>query len=226
MTKRPCDQEELEVLLMDYAVGALNEVHSMFVSSYISLCPDARNFVSECEQLGGTIMEKHCPPVKMSRQSLDAVLQRLSEPPPEKHQRDKEALDILGLVEDMLPAAITNSLYACMQTPWRWRTVFPGVKVLNIPVHNCRSKAALIKVLPGAKMPAHEHRTRELTLVLDGSFTDRYGRHGKGDILICDAGTVHSPVASHQEGCLMLHTIDSPVRHRGFYAFLNIIIKT
>lgn len=225
MTRMPYDQEELELLLMDYAVGALNEVHSMFVSSYISLCPDARNFVSECEQLGGMIIEKHCPPVKMARQSLDNVLQKLSEKVQEEDKQHKDLLKVLGLVEDMLPPAVVRSLCTYMQTPGRWRMLFPGVKVLDLPVHGCRSKATLIKATPGAKIPAHEHRTRELTLVLNGELTDQYGRYKKGDILICDAGTIHCPVAGDREGCLMLHTADSPVRHKGVYAYLNIIIR-
>lgn len=230
MTYAPYDPEDLELLLLDYASGVLNDAQHLFVSSYIALCPDARAFVDSCEYLGGLLMETHCPPVRMSKQSLKSVLERLEhDTEPSKNQTrtqqtSSESAETLGL-RQLLPDSLHHTICRHLQTPQKWRSLLPGIKILPLPVAHGHSKASLVKCAPRAKMPYHEHRAREMSLVLDGGFTDCFGHHRKGDILICDSGTGHSPVADPEKGCLILNTVDAPVRHRGFYAYLNIIIK-
>lgn len=89
MTKRPYNQEDIELLLLDYAAGVLNEAQRLFVDSYIAMSEDAQDFVAHCEKLGGLLMETHCPPVRMSTHSLHAVLERLEHTPQSKETPPK-----------------------------------------------------------------------------------------------------------------------------------------
>lgn len=230
MTKRPYNQEDIELLLLDYAAGVLNEAQRLFVDSYIAMSKDAQDFVAHCEKLGGLLIETHCPPVRMSKHSLNAVLERLEHPSQSEKTQAKRAVDELSVSEalgiaEFVPAELQRALCRRLSSANSWKTILPGVKILSIPVEHGHSRVALIKCAPKAKIPFHEHRARELSLVLNGSFSDCYGHHQKGDILICDSGTGHSPQADPESGCLVLNTVDAPVRHKGFYAYLNIIIR-
>lgn len=215
MTQPPYNQDEFESLLMDYAAGMLNEAHHLFVSSYITVSRKARHIVAEYESLGGTLMET-CEPVSMSTGSLDKVLDQISSP----QQQKSSVLAEEKTQEELWP----SPLYKYAFSP-HWRYVCPGIKAIDIPIDNCRSKVLLLKAAPGARIPTHEHSGRELTLMLDGGMIDENDYYKRGDILIQDTGSVHTVIADPFEGYLSLNIIDTPVKHRGFYAFFDIIIK-
>jgi putative transcriptional regulator len=214
----PFNQEMLELLLMDYAAGVLNEAHTLFVSSYLTFSEEAKSFVEEYESMGGCLMES-CSPIKMKEESLFNVLgiiESQTEPPAEKEKEIQ-----IKKEQEVWP----EPLLLHIKTPYKWRYVLPGVKAVDVPIQSCHSKALLIKASPGVTIPTHEHRGRELTLVLDGSLTDETGTYRQGDILIRDKGTIHTPVADDDEGFLSLNIIDLPVKHRGFYAFFDVVIR-
>ena len=213
-THTPHNHEDFETLLMDYAAGMLNEAHNLFVSSYITVSPQARHTVRKYETAGGILMES-CSPATMAANSLHNVLERLTERPTKNTEQNTVPEE-----EEYWPAPIQKYVVSR-----RWRYVVPGIKALDIPVTDCRSKVLLMKARPGAKLPTHEHRGKELTLVLDGIMHDENGTYQRGDVLIKTTGSVHTPVADPHTGCLSLTIIDVPVRLRKFHAFFKIIIK-
>ncbi len=61
-----------------------------------------------------------------------------------------------------------------------------------------------MRLAPHGSVPAHRHRGPEITLVVDGSFSDCLGTHARGDVVIVNAeNLVHSPTAG-PEGCVCL----------------------
>ena len=62
----------------------------------------------------------------------------------------------------------------------------------------------LIKLVAGRRLPRHGHAASELTLVLDGAFSDSTGRYGVGDIQEVDKQIEHQPAADEREGCVCL----------------------
>ena len=63
-------------------------------------------------------------------------------------------------------------------------------------------------------MPDHSHNGLELTLVLQGSFSDATGRFGVGDLEIADEDLEHTPVADPGDACICLAATDAPLRFR------------
>jgi anti-sigma factor ChrR (cupin superfamily) len=70
--------------------------------------------------------------------------------------------------------------------------------------------AALLRYVPGASVPLHEHTGFEHILVLAGSQSDGSARYGEGALLISPPGTRHA--ISSQEGCVVLAVWQRPVR--------------
>ena len=73
---------------------------------------------------------------------------------------------------------------------------------------------------PGTSVPLHSHNGREYILVLDGSFSDEYGKYEKGDLQINDNNIKHHPSASKKEGCICLSITESDVVFFGPFASL------
>ena len=75
-------------------------------------------------------------------------------------------------------------------------------------------------------MPSHTHRGTELTLVLDGSFSDEEGVYLEGDFIARDAGQEHTPTASRSADCVCIGVLDAPIRFtRWNYRPLNPFLK-
>ena len=64
-------------------------------------------------------------------------------------------------------------------------------------------------------MPDHGHRGTELTLVLQGAFTDATDHFGAGDIEVANEELDHTPVADIGADCICLAATDAPLRFRG-----------
>jgi putative transcriptional regulator len=64
-------------------------------------------------------------------------------------------------------------------------------------------------------MPSHTHHGVEVTLVLQGSFSDPLGRYMRGDIAIADDEIDHKPVAGSEQDCICFAVTEGPVRLTG-----------
>jgi putative transcriptional regulator len=78
----------------------------------------------------------------------------------------------------------------------------------------------LLHIEPGGSVPEHTHKGFELTLLLEGSFSDDNGEYVKGDFIMLDGSHKHHPVSN--EGCLC-YTVANDALHftQGINKLLN-----
>ena len=72
----------------------------------------------------------------------------------------------------------------------------------------------------------HDHKGREITLVLYGSFSDADGVYEEGDFIVREPGDIHSPQATLDDECICLSVVEAPIRlvgpvMRGLNPFLS-----
>jgi putative transcriptional regulator len=70
----------------------------------------------------------------------------------------------------------------------------------------------LLYIPPGRAVPDHGHNGLEMTLVLQGSFSDETGAFGVGDLEIADEELEHTPVAGEGAPCICLAATDAPLK--------------
>lgn len=81
-------------------------------------------------------------------------------------------------------------------------------------------RASLLHIDVNGRIPEHQHKGYELTLLLDGSFTDEMGTYHKGDFIWLDGSQTHSPYT--ENGCLCYAVQDAPLHFmRGMSKVLN-----
>jgi len=78
----------------------------------------------------------------------------------------------------------------------------------------------LLHINAGGGVPAHTHKGFELTVLLDGSFTDHDGEYNKGDFIMLDGTFTHTPMS--ENGCLC-YTVANDALHftQGINKLLN-----
>jgi putative transcriptional regulator len=191
-----------EDLLLAYATGASDEAMSLIVATHMALCGQCRATLAAMEQIGGGLLEA-LPPAPLADAALDRVLAKLDRAPP--YERPRRAPSRDGTPE-VLRAYLGGDLSAA-----RWRRMGPKLAYLPL-LRRGRTRAKLLRGVPGTEVGAHSHRGLEFTLVLAGGFTDVTGSYGPGDLQMADAGIDHNPIADPGADCINLAVTTAPLK--------------
>lgn len=197
----------MDNLLASYVAGALPRPLQHLVGAHLEIKEDNRAFVAGLEDLAGSSIEFQNGVALHER---DARLAAIFDSPDET-----EASAPSGPGDSVLPNALSALVpYSSDTIPWR--TKMPGYKECSLGIiDGC--EVNLLWIRPGRKMPDHTHEGSEITLVLDGAFSDSNGRYGRGDIALADEDVDHSPVAESDRPCICLAITDAPLRLTGSY---------
>lgn len=211
-----------ESLLLGYASGTLDEAQSLAVATHLTFSTTARQFIGTCEAIGGALIESECTKESMNAESLDNVLDRLDNLPPTPKQEAKTETFKHDDFDFSVPAPLANQLQSQNIT---WKTLLSGFHSLNIDLNCEDSKARLLKIAPGTKSPHHSHGGTEITLVLDGAFSDETGQYKTGDLIVTDETFTHAPIACKLQGCTCLVVSTAPIKLKGMASLLNPFLK-
>jgi putative transcriptional regulator len=180
-------------VLIDHAAGNLPEAAAYVVEAHLSLEPAGRRSFDLIEAAGGCLLEA----LKPAPMALPAWLEG-AQPQPPAATGPAPGASIAGLLSSL--------------DRGQWKRGLSGM--LTKPVHG--TSARLLKIEAGRSVPEHGHRGLELTLVLAGALEDETGRFGRGDLLVHDEDTEHTPGAVAGAGvCICLIAQTAPVRVKG-----------
>ncbi len=221
MVKHPATEENYHALLLAYAAGVLNQAQSLAVAVHMAMSPQARSIVRQCEAIGAALMECECEPQAMRGNALDNVLAQIDAPPePKKPQR----AGVMLPPEIRIPLMLLDRV-SCRPCQPQWRRAFTGLHICELPLECRESRVQFIKGKPAAKIPAHTHRTMEITLVLDGAYADDTGYYRRGDLVVLDADDGHQTQACREKGVVAMVVSDTPVRFSSLAALLNPFLR-
>ena len=96
--------------------------------------------------------------------------------------------------------------------PWRR---LGAAATYEIDTGSSEYQTLLIKVRAGRAVPRHTHGGDELTVVLEGAFSDHGGHYRRGDLLVADGTVDHQPLADDDADCLCLAVSQGPLRLTG-----------
>jgi putative transcriptional regulator len=191
--------------LAEYAVGALPRPLHALIGGHLDLNPSSERFVAQLESLHGAELQRAAPrPVAGRERMLSAIF-----------AQEPEAADDTASVADPVFTASIREFIGMASHDVPWRSVLPGVKEYVVSDAN-GVEAKLFWIKAGRKIPSHTHDGQEITLVLQGGFTDISGHYARGDVAIADEDLDHKPVADdHGEDCICLAVTDAPLRLTG-----------
>lgn len=186
--------------LAAYAAGSVTGARALIAAAHLTYCGQCRRTVAAAECVGGELLEQ-LPGVE----TQDNVLPELS-----TTQSDTPAAPLSG----DFPFA-PKPLRALLQAgSARWVQVWFGVK--ELPIQGYGPEARLLWIPAGRRMPRHDHHGEEMTLVLQGSFSDATGRYGAGDLQIGGPGLDHQPHAGTEGPCVCLVVESSGLKLSGW----------
>ncbi len=195
-----------EPLLMGYAAGTLPEAFNLVVATHITMCDTCRAALAEYEAVGGEVMLKS-DPVDVAEDALAATM---------------ALIDSGAVAEKPAPVRVQSSIFPGPLQDYvsgdidslKWRKVGGGVSQLVLQTSS-EASVRLLRIPAGTAVPDHGHHGTELTLVLQGAFTDAEDRFGAGDVEVANEDLHHTPVAEEGVDCICLAATDAPLRFNG-----------
>jgi putative transcriptional regulator len=188
-------------LLIAYAGGAADEGTSLVIATHLALCPACRRIVASAEAAGGVLLSD-MNPVALGNSALSNVLSRLD--------GQEKSFEPAPVKSAIFPEPLRSYLGGDLQNV-KWVSVTKGISVKPV-FRRGSTRVQLIRSLPGAGVGIHSHRGEELTLVLEGGFTDVTGHYLRGDLQTADGSLTHRPMADEGGPCVSLAVTGAPLK--------------
>ncbi|MDC0739433.1 ChrR family anti-sigma-E factor [Cognatishimia sp. SS12] len=192
-----------EPLIAAYVAGNVAQPYALVIAAHVSMCEECRARMAAHEMAGGAVLEAtdgHVISTDLRAQVLDAL----------DHAAPNEAQAYQR--SGIFPAPVMEALKG---KPPKWKSLGFGVRQ-SILQSGDDGSVRLLYIPAGQEMPNHSHDGLELTLVLQGAFSDEDGRFGVGDVEVADDDVDHAPVAEAGEACICLAATGAPLKFRSW----------
>ncbi len=210
-----------DILLLDYSAGSLSPPLALATAVHLSYCRSCREQLKKLNAVGGVLLEE-ATPASLDESTFDQLMSKIDAQPKadleQNSQPSARAASVNGYTNP-LNRYLTEPLD---QLEWIQQTREIGKYDLTDKLKVRGFKVALQKIKAGAKVPTHTHKGTEVTIVLQGSFSDELGVYHQGDFVARDPSHKHSPRAMQNEDCICLTVLDAPLKFTGpFMRLLN-----
>lgn len=205
-------------LLTEHAAGTLSLAQSACISAHLSYCDDCSRAVSQLQEVGAAMFET-LDPAPVGDALLDKVLARLDDAVPLSYPAPQRN------PQDATPALLRR-LMAGDFSDLVWKKVTHTLRTTLIKTGDPQFEFSLLHIKAGGEIPAHDHHGSEMTLVLQGGFSDGSGSYNAGDFIYRHSDDVHAPRAFDDEDCICLAVLDAPLRFTGWkYRWMNPFLR-
>jgi putative transcriptional regulator len=201
-------------LLTEHAAGNLPLGQAACVSVHLHYCEQCQRTSAQLQTLGATLFDG-LPAEPVGDTLLNMVLARLDDAPPLSYASSSEWS--AGRTPAILQRLMSGDLSDLV-----WKKVTKTLRISYLKTGDPNYEVALYHIKAGGRIPEHTHRGPEMTLVLEGGFSDADGSYHQGDFLLREPGDVHAPTAVQSEDCICLAVLDSPLKFTGWpYRWMN-----
>ncbi len=202
-------------LLNEFASGSLPLAQSVAISVHLHFCDHCKRQVKALQDMGAQMFDT-LEPAEVDDSLLDSVLNHLDDEAPLTYQ--SKASDVDSDESPVLVQRLMNGDYQDLQ----WSRINKALQIARLRTGDPKHEFALYHIKAGGSIPLHTHKGTELTLVLEGSFSDEEGVYQQGDFLMRDAEDQHTPTASKTADCICIGVLDAPIRFKPWnYRLLN-----
>ena len=187
--------------IVAYAAGSVTESFSLLIAAHTESCAKCRTEITQAETLGADLIQE-LPPVAMANSDLTQLWKSIDMPVKSEQPED------LRLSTNGLPGVL-SPLFPGGLRAVKWRSLVPGIQHhLLMGVESGSGSIRLLRIAQGVNIPNHTHLGSELTLILQGSYSDEMGNFECGDLSDADSSIRHHPVVDSEQPCICLIATD------------------
>ncbi|WP_111641043.1 ChrR family anti-sigma-E factor [Marinimicrobium alkaliphilum] len=211
-----------DMTLVEYSAGNLDLACALAVSVHLSMCGHCREQLRKLNTLGGSLLDS-TQPASVEEGSFEALMAHI------ESSKCATADAVSSAPDEQLPG-YRNPLLKYLPTD-RWDDLPWSKQTGDIAKYDLTDKlglgdfeVVLQRIRAGAKVPTHRHQGTELTVIMQGGFSDENGVYHEGDFVSHDVGPehIHTPRALENEDCICLTVVQAPIQFtKGWHRLLN-----
>lgn len=212
-------------MLEGFAHGTLSPGLSVAVSAHVELCESCRERTSamEAEATAAWLAEPEVKKTSKTKQPdyADMIASIVNQPQTREVVDGEDPVREIHMHEHSvtLPRALAKAASEGLV----WRKMAGGINQATVFLDD-RTQCEFLYMKPGSQVPVHKHGGNEITLVLDGSFSDQSGHYSASDFVMRKRNETHQPVS--EEGCLCFAVLESPFTFtKGVSRLLNPFLR-
>lgn len=199
--------------LTDFAAGNLPLSEAICVAAHLEYCSKCRSHVQQLTDLGAQLMDRLQPqPAAADDQGFDALMQRIDAGDTDVPAPSSPDIGRASTANPLGLPRVVQKLTAGNLRSLKWAQFGKSLRIAPVNVGEKSRDTAIYDIKAGGRMPEHEHRGEEITVLLKGSFSDAEGKYVKGDFVVRHAGERHQPTATLDTDCICLVSLAQPVR--------------
>jgi putative transcriptional regulator len=204
-------------LMTEYSAGTLALAQSACISVHIGYCEQCQRLAGQLSDIGAALFVE-LEPVPVGDAQLNAVLARLDEEPPLAYTKQAH-------IKSNTPAILQRLMNGDF-SDLTWKKIGSALQISYLKTGDPTHEFALYHIKAGGRIPEHTHRGSEMTLVLEGGFSDSEGSYHQGDFIFRQPGDVHAPTALQSEDCICLAVLDAPLTFTNWkFRWMNPFLK-
>ena len=196
------DMQQLDL----FVAGNAEPSHALILSAHIDLCQQCRQKCQKLQKIQAIDALSESPRLNGDLSSMlhtITALPQLTEPLIKRSPNKTLELDGKEFI-------VPRSLRRYVQHTGNWSRLVG--KLWQAPVDlGYMGKANFIYMEKGGKVPEHTHKGTELTLVIDGQYSDGISDYDCGDFTLLDGQHKHQPHSDVDGGCLVFTIVDKPL---------------
>lgn len=203
-------------LLQKFATGGLSGGMNVAISAHVELCDSCRQQTSKFEaQAANEWSQTETESVDSGFDGLIADI--VQHPQFDAMGSSDSALNEIHMLDHSV--RLPKVLAKVSSEGLVWKQLGGGINQAELVLDD-ETQCEFIYMKPGSQTPVHKHQGSEVTLVLDGSFSDELGHYKPSDFVVRTVSDIHQP--SSEEGCLCFAVLDKPLTFtKGIARLLN-----
>jgi len=212
-----------EDLLVQHCSASLNASLSLAVSIHLDMCPICQEKVAKIEAANADVVFNDKPVLSPNEDKDNLELLEEFESNVFDLITSDSGVDEVYEVEPVsikvnahdyqLPRALTRISHSKF-------TQVGKIARSRVALDDGALRSSLLHIDAGGEIPEHTHTGFEVTLLLDGEFSDEEGSYVPGDFIWQDGSHLHTPLT--KDGCLCFTVVSSALHfNKGFSKLLN-----
>ena len=203
-------------LIEQFVTGTLAPAESLMVSAHCDMCKYCSGLVDrKTAELARTQfdLEQACSDYDPQ---FDVMLANITQQPEAETRKDVLSAfkgpqrGTTSIELDGKTFELPKTLHRLAEKKGNWSSLVG--KLWQAPVDlGCEGVANFIYMEKGGTVPEHTHRGSELTLVINGEFSDGMNHYDSGDFIYMNGEHTHAPRSDAPEGCLVFSIVDQPL---------------
>jgi len=208
-----------DATLVRYAAGDLDEAFTVIVASHLAMCSQCRQASHDAEELGGQLLVG-AEGAAVEEDAFAKLMMAIDD----QNHANVEGVDAQNVhpfpkrgakISGDVPLPLQRFL-GSQVSDIKWKKIAPGISKHDIVLDNdVPSSLYLLNIAEGQAVPEHGHGGMEMTLILSGAYTDRFGRFGPGDVADLDDHVEHQPIVEAGAPCICVVATEKPTKFKG-----------